>query len=54
MKMSMQQEIDEFNREIHNLTVTVDGLQFRISAALAEVRKLEEMQKIAARAGISA
>ena len=50
----MQQEIDEFNREIHNLTIKAETLQFRIAAALAEVRKLEEMQRIAARAGISA
>ena len=51
--MTMQQEIEEFNREIHNLAVTVDGLQFRIAAKIAEVRKLQEMQRIAARAGIS-
>ncbi len=52
--MNMQQEIDEYNREIHKLTIRAESLQFAMSALLAEVRKLEEMQRIAARAGISA
>ena len=54
MKMSFQHEIDEYNREIHNLTIRAESLQFAMSVLIAEVRKLEEMQRIAARAGISA
>ena len=52
--MNVQHEIDEYNRVIHKLTIRAEALQFAISAALAEVRKLEEMQRVAARAGISA
>jgi hypothetical protein len=54
MKMSFQHEIDEYNREIHHLTIRAESLQFAMSVLIAEVRKLEEMQRIAARAGISA
>ena len=51
-KMNLQQEIEELNREIHNLGVKIDNLQIGIEARIREVRKLEEMRRVAVRAGI--
>ena len=50
--MNLQQEIEELNREIHNLGVKIDNLQIGIEARIREVRKLEEMRRVAVRAGI--